>query len=290
MAKWLSRNRLRQWILFTGDRYLIAASLLGLVAALFIFVGIGSVLNELSPLFYLYGGLVGGNITLITIVVSINQLVLLREFGTPGELRTEIRETTSYRQRATDRATIATQPPELLGGAIGQLQRGAHRIEPAGGNADNSLHRSLDQLRSSLLEHAERVDTRLSGDDSDLFDVVVAVLRARYGDRIQSVRRIQSVHEDALSSGLNDALDSIVMSLEDLDIARHYLLTIYVRHELSRLSRVLVYAEGVIESVTHEDAGSGNCVHEFPNPARGGFYPRVLQSRGYRDTRTVRAS
>ena len=23
--------------------------------------------------------------------------------------------------------------------------------------------------------------------------------------------------------------------------------------------------EGVIESVTHEDTGSGNCVHEFPN-------------------------
>ena len=215
MAKWFSRDCIEGWILLTGDRYAVSACLLGLVTVLFVLVGIGSVLNELSPLFYLYGGLVGGNITLITIVVSINQLVLLREFGTPDELRTEIRETTSYRQRATD---------------------------PAGGNADNSFHRSLDQLRSSLLEHAERVDTRLSDDDSDLFDVVVAVLRARYGDRIQSVRRIQSVHEDDLSSGLNDVLDSIVMSLEDLDIARHYLLTIYVRHELSRLSRVLVYA------------------------------------------------
>ena len=30
--------------------------------------------------------------------------------------------------------------------------------------------------------------------------------------------------------------------------------------------------EGVIENVTHEDAGWGNCVYEFPNPARRGFY------------------
>ena len=28
------------------------------------------------------------------------------------------------------------------------------------------------------------------------------------------------------------------------------------------------YPEGVIESVTHEDAGSGNCVHELPIPAK----------------------
>lgn len=48
--------------------------------------------------------------------------------------------------------------------------------------------------------------------------------------------------------------------------------------------------EGVIESVTHEDAGSGNCVYELPNPARRGFSPRVLQSRGYRDARAVRTS
>jgi len=33
--------------------------------------------------------------------------------------------------------------------------------------------------------------------------------------------------------------------------------------------------EGVIESVTHEDAGCWNCVYERQHPARGDFYRRV---------------
>jgi len=49
--------------------------------------------------------------------------------------------------------------------------------------------------------------------------------------------------------------------------------------------------EGVIESVTHEDAGCWNCVYERQHhPARGDFYRRVLQCNGDRDARVVRAS
>jgi len=50
--------------------------------------------------------------------------------------------------------------------------------------------------------------------------------------------------------------------------------------------------EGVIESVTHEDAGCWNCVYERQHPAaRGDFYRRVLQCNGGdRDARVVRAS
>jgi len=48
--------------------------------------------------------------------------------------------------------------------------------------------------------------------------------------------------------------------------------------------------EGVIESVTHEDAGCWNCVYERQHPARGEFYRRVLQCNGDRDARVVRAS
>ncbi|MFC7138467.1 hypothetical protein ACFQMA_01280 [Halosimplex aquaticum] len=53
---------------------------------------------------------------------------------------------------------------------------------------------------------------------------------------------------------------------------------------------MLLIAEGVIESLTHEDAGCWNCVYERQHPARRGFYRRVLQCRGYRDARVVRAS
>ena len=64
-----------------------------------------------------------------------------------------------------------------------------------------------------------------------------------------------------------------------------WLLTRVPRHWV-----VLVSGEGVIESVTHEDAGCWNCVYERQHPARGDFYRRVLQCNGDRDARVVRAS
>jgi hypothetical protein len=239
MSAWSGRKRMRRWFLLVGDRYAVAACLLGSIALLLLLVGAGPAPEDRSALFYLYSALIGGNITLITIVVSINQLVLAREFGTPGELRAEIRETAIYRQQATDRSAVVTEPAEFLRGAIGRLRDGVRRIEPPAESSEPT-RRELDRLRSSLTEHTDRVDTRLSGDDSDLFDVVFAVFRARYVDRIQSVRRLRSTHD--LPEEIDDALDALLTQLEDLDIARHYFLTIYVSHELSHLSRVLLYA------------------------------------------------
>jgi len=63
-----------------------------------------------------------------------------------------------------------------------------------------------------------------------------------------------------------------------------------VINHLVRLKIFIQQLEGVIESVTHEDAGCWNCVYERQHPARGDFYRRVLQCNGDRDARVVRAS
>jgi len=51
---------------------------------------------------------------------------------------------------------------------------------------------------------------------------------------------------------------------------------------------VLVIDEPVIESVTCEEAGFGNCVYQLQNPAKRSFDPRVLECSGYRDSTAVR--
>jgi len=48
--------------------------------------------------------------------------------------------------------------------------------------------------------------------------------------------------------------------------------------------------EPVIESVTCEAAGFGNCVHQLQSPAKRSFGQRVLECSGYRDGTAVRAS
>jgi len=46
-------------------------------------------------------------------------------------------------------------------------------------------------------------------------------------------------------------------------------------------------AERVIESVTCEVAGRGNCVQQRPNPAKRNFCRRLLECRGDRDSTAV---
>lgn len=234
------RSRFNHWVVLTGNRYTVAGCLLGFIALGLSLPWVGTVLQDSSPLFYLYSALIGGNITLITIVVSINQLVLLREFDSPDALRTEIRETTAYRQMATDRPAAPTEPAAFLSRMVEQLRKHTQRL----GKIDDEtsqLRKEIDALVKGLTEHNDRVIRRLSVNDSGLFDVVLAVVRATYVDRMQEIRRIQSVYSDDLSDEATKALDDTVIHLEHLDIARHYFLTIFIQRELSKLSRVLVY-------------------------------------------------
>jgi hypothetical protein len=48
--------------------------------------------------------LISGNLTLITVVVSINQLLLSREMSSPGELESQIQNVIEYRKDVEDHA------------------------------------------------------------------------------------------------------------------------------------------------------------------------------------------
>jgi hypothetical protein len=80
---------LREWFLLGGNRLVIAG---GVVILIFGLLSVAEwtgliLLTETMPMFYLFSSLIGGNPTLITVVVSINQLLLSREFSSPGELQ-----------------------------------------------------------------------------------------------------------------------------------------------------------------------------------------------------------
>lgn len=112
----------REWVLLDGHRFVVA----GLVTVGFLaFVTAISVsrlapLRRVQPFFYLFSGLLGGNITLVTVVVAINQLLLSRELNRPGDLRSQIEATVEFRQDVGDE----------VGRAPGQPPRGSSASSP----------------------------------------------------------------------------------------------------------------------------------------------------------------
>ncbi|WP_247000306.1 hypothetical protein [Halosolutus gelatinilyticus] len=88
-------DRIKQWLLLDGDRSAIAAFVAIAFGLTYLALSVSGLapLTDMQSLFYAFSGMIAGNFTLITVVVSINQLLLSRELQSPGELESEISET-----------------------------------------------------------------------------------------------------------------------------------------------------------------------------------------------------
>lgn len=108
-----------EWLLLTGSRWVVSGCLVFLfllVLLSLLELGIIATGNE-SFLTRLFSSLIGSIVTLITVVISINQLIISREFSSPGQLREDIREAIAYRQDVAglvDSNTTPTSPGAFL--------------------------------------------------------------------------------------------------------------------------------------------------------------------------------
>lgn len=239
-------DRLNSWILLDGPRQGVA----GIVAGgLFVFVLAVSTsryspLNELQPLYYVFGGLIGGNLTLITVVVSINQLLLSQELSTPTELRSEIDGMVDYRQDI-EAAAGRIPPVEPLGFLRLLVETTRQRAQQVGGlsisEASEDASTDIDRVVTQITGHLDRIDGLLGERDVGTFQVLSATLNTNYTKEINRLRRIQSGHDTHLSEDVSETIDDLVGLLQDFDIARQYLKSIYLQQELASLSRLLFY-------------------------------------------------
>lgn len=240
-------DRLKSWILLDGPRKGVAGIAAGV---LFLFVLAASTshyspFNEYRPLYYVFGGLIGGNLTIITVVVSINQLLLSQELSTPAELRSEIDGMIDYRQDIQD-AAGRVPPVEPLGFLRLLTETTRQQAQQVGGLSisvtSEDVSNEIDQVVTKITEDSDRIDDLLEEQNVGTFQVLSATLNTNYANEINRLRRIQSHHDDHIAADVSESIDDLVNLLQDIDIARQYLKSIYLQQELASLSRLLFYA------------------------------------------------
>lgn len=240
------RTKLQTWFLLDGSRLVVT----GITSGLILTVALAVTLSPLSPLrsyqavFYLFSGLLGGTLTLITVVVSINQLLLSRELRTPTELESEIEGMVSYRDDIED-AADRIAPVEPLGFLRLLFETTRQRAQRLGGLADTEVSADaaadIDRVVTEITRRADRVDGLLQAGDVGTFRVLSATLDTNYANDINQLRRIKARHGDGLPDHVAEAIESLVHLLQDIDVARQYLKSIYLQQELARVSRLLFY-------------------------------------------------
>lgn len=232
-------ERFRKWVLVTGHRYSLASGILALMIGVVALPALSRfAIRNTTPLIYMASTLIGGNITLITVVVAINQVILSKELESPGSLRDEIERTADFRQSALDGQTPPTKPSEFLQQLLQQTRERAQSLE---GRLPESAGEASERLLNDLSTQCRQVGEQLEPPPDKLSMVLFPLLGIDYVDYIHDCRECRSNYDDGSHDELLSTLDSLTSDLENLDVARQYFATAFVKEELSMLSRSLVY-------------------------------------------------
>jgi len=239
-------TRVREWVLVDGNRLSVAAIILlvvfAVVAALYelgvvTFVNPGAVTSVAS-------GLIAGTFSLVTLVVSVNQLILSQEFSAAGRARDRLEDVIEFRQTLADDAAIPASPAvptRVLGVILESIHRDATALADAVGDHDDGPSEIVIRYTNSVRERTERIDDRIGQSGSDAFTAVSAAITYDESWHLYVGTHLRGEYADSLSPAAVERLDELIDSLKLFHVAREQFKTTYLQQELTRFSQLTVY-------------------------------------------------
>ncbi|WP_435069316.1 hypothetical protein [Haloplanus sp. C73] len=242
-----AESRVKLWLLLEADRRFVVAGLVAVVGLALLAAGLllpaaAETLRQSDSVDTLFQGLLTATITGVTLVLTLNQLVLSQELGAVGDQRERMAGAMEFREDAADAigASVSpARPSQFLRALVQVAGQRATQLREAVDEADESYDAVVD-LTESLTENADRVTSDLDGAQFGDFDVLSAALNFNYSWKIFAARRIGERHD--LPPNAAAALSDLVDTLELFGPAREHFKTLYFQWELIELSRAILTA------------------------------------------------
>jgi hypothetical protein len=244
-------SRVKLWLLLDANRRVVTGATVVVVFATLAALGaVGPVtlrdaMSQSDPVETAFQGLLTAIITGVTLVVSLNQLVLSQELGGVGDQRERMSGAMSFRRDVEDSVGAPLAPPEpaeFLRALLDSTAGSAEDLAAAAADSDDEqFTQHAETLAESIVGNANSVADRLDDAQFGTFDVLTAALDFNYSWKVYEARRLRQSH-DSLSPAAEEALDDIVESLTFFGPAREHVKTLYFRWELVDLSRAMLYA------------------------------------------------
>jgi hypothetical protein len=245
------QSRAKLWLLLEADRWLVTSLLLCLV--FLTLVGVGSLwpaaeraLRTGDSVDTLFQALLTATITGVTLVLTLNQLVLSQELGAVGDQRERMEGAMAFRRdvaETIDTPVSPAQPAQFLQALVEAAGERADRLrEAVPGDDSREPGRAVEELTAGLVENADRVSTGLNDARFGSFDVISAALNFNYSWKLVTARRIREEHGNALGVEGHNAIEDLVDVLELFGPAREHFKTLYFQWDLINLSRRILVA------------------------------------------------
>jgi hypothetical protein len=240
---------LRTWLLLDLNRWVLAAAVLGGVYAAVLVVGaldpvpLPVAVERSDPVETLFQALLTAVVTGVTLVVTVNQLVLSQELGAVGDQRERMAGATEFRretERVVDAPVSPADPADFLRTLVETARDRADALAASAG--DDDAGRAAARAAADLRRDADDAAARLSGARFGTFETLRGALAFDYPVHLHAARRLRAEHGDALPAEAGDALDGVVDALSLYGPAREHVKTLYFQWELIELSRAVLYA------------------------------------------------
>lgn len=236
-------RRTVRWLLLDGDRTVVVVALSVVIFGLFLGLGLADVFGVVgaAAVSGAFTAGITGVFALVTITVSINQLVLSRIVGSPGTIRERIESVHRFRgdvESASEQLEVSpTDPARFLEIVTAALRTHALEVRRTYGERhDRRSREEIAALVETLLELAEHVETHIETETSELYRILSPILNNSYSSHINTLFRIRET-VDSLDEAEREALSALTETLELINVTRHYFKTLYIHEELATVSR-----------------------------------------------------
>jgi len=263
-------NAALRWLL-DGDRSLIIVLLSVGVFVVFLGLGLAGVIGvtEPGPVSGAFASALTGVFALVTITVSINQLVLSRVLGSPGDIRDRVESVQRFREDVEEmHSQVAASPSNPVGflSVVTEVVRGRalHLRGTYGADHGPRQRAQVDELTATVVDLANHVDRHVGEDDRGLYQLLSPILNNSYSRHLDTLQYVEAATDD-LAPDERAAIDDLAEALELINLTRHCFKTLYIHEELSTVSQrilltgipagvpsfaaILVYAGGLPSTV-----------------------------------------
>lgn len=238
-------SSVNRWFLVAGNRWVVTGLLEAVVFVTFVTLGWSGVVGvrQEGPSTLLLSVYIAGNLTLVPIAITINQLVLSREFGKPHDLRERDRGVRQLRRDLERLAGVPVIPPTpeaFLRELTHTLDESAAAVgeEPAGTD-DDEFHRRREIVVEEVAENTARLNRALDRADFGSFELLDVMLEVNSAWLVGTTEYLK---HDRRESASEEPFERLEETLRLFNVTRQYVKTLYGQRELAELSRLLLYS------------------------------------------------
>jgi len=243
-----STTRLREWIFVSGNRVTLAVMIAIAAGTLYYMLGVMGIIAFVNDdsVTRLAGGLTAGLFSLITIVVTINQLILSQEFTGAGDAHERLNGVLTFRRQIAEKADVPAAPAsptkflELLAETM------YYRAETL---ADSVADQDNENARQLIIQYANRVHDSTNrmfetfeNADFGSFEAVSAAIRYDNAWQMYVAEHLLTEYTESLSPETITILEELQEELELFDVAVEHFKTTYLQRELTQFSRQTMFA------------------------------------------------